>query len=149
MSILGDCKAQQPLAPIADIGGKTVLGMSGSLTNYINTGNPHICENDTFSLKSKSDDSKKNKKPSVFEKISLTGAPVSGYFIAGAVLAALLIKSVATGDFTKALKKMTTNIVSGAKIAHTKNSPKIAQFFKSIPGKCAGFFKKNAFWKKP
>lgn len=146
MSVLGNYQTQQPLVPIADIGGQKVLKMGGSLTNYINTGNAYIAENDSYTTQK--NNQKDIKKPSVAQKISSTGAPVVGYFIAGGVLAALLVKSIISGDFTKLIKKTGSSISNFAKKSYTKNAPKIAQFFKDIPTKFSGFIKK-IFSKKP
>ena len=147
MSVLGNCKIEQPLVPIAEIGGREVLGMSGSLVNYINTGNPHISQYDSFTPKNQAQIS--NKKANIFEKISATGAPVIGYFIAGGVLTALLVKSIIKGDFTKLAKNLGQNISAKAKKAYSNNAPKVAKFFKDIPTKCSSFFKKLTFKKKP
>lgn len=147
MGVLGNYQNNLPLMPIADIGGREVLGMSGSLTNYINTGNPHISQYDSFTPNKKP--LKTDKKPNIFEKISATGAPVIGYFIAGGVLAALLVKSIATGDFTKFIKKAGSGFSAGIKKSYAKNAPKVAQFFKEIPTKVSNLFKNFSLKKKP
>ena len=143
MSVLGNYQNQQPLVSTADIGGHRVLGMSGSLVNYINTGNPHVSQHDSFVPKKEAPT--KNKKQNVFDKISSTGAPIAGYFIAGGVFAALLVKSIVTGDFTKLIKNMGSGISNGAKKFYTKNAPKVAQFFKDIPTKFSEFINKTSF----
>lgn len=147
MSILGNYQNEYPLVSTADIGGHRVLGMSGSLVNYINTGNPNISQHDSFTPKKET--LNKTKKVNVLDKISSTGAPITGYLIAGGVLTALLVKSIVTGDFTKLIKKIGNGISSGAKKSYAKNAPKVAQFFKDIPTKISEFVKKLPFNKKP
>ena len=138
MTILGNYENQYPLVPIADIGGQRVLGMSGSLSNYINTGNAHIGPNDSFVPQK--NDTKKPKKANIFEKISATGAPVIGYVIAAGVTGALLFTSIKNGSFRKFFSKIGADISEAYNKFNTNNMPKIKKFFKDLPGKVSNFF---------
>ncbi len=138
MTILGNYENQYPLVPIADIGGQRVLGMSGSLSNYINTGNAHIGPNDSFVPQK--NDAKKPKKANIFEKISVTGAPVIGYVIAAGVTGALLFASIKNGSFKKFFSELGTNISKAYNNFKKTNMPKIKKFFEDIPSKVSSFF---------
>lgn len=69
---------------IADLGGRKTLGMGGSLTNYINTGNASIKKSnntDTFTLSNGS----QNKKKTGIAKIA-AGAAIAAAAVGGVIL---------------------------------------------------------------
>ena len=90
MGLNGNYNSKYGLVPIADIGGQKLLGMSGSLTNYINTGNAGPVDEFMPADKNNPSVSKKSKKMDIFGAI--------GALIATGVAAYALIK---TGNISK------------------------------------------------
>ena len=86
---------------IADIGGHKILGMSGSLTGYIRTGNPYDAQYYRKDEYINSNAQNKNKNNNSFLKTILQAATIAG----GAVAGYKLFKSGKLSDIKKYFEK--------------------------------------------
>lgn len=124
--------------PLADYGCKRVLGMGGSITGYINTGNPYhpkyyqrVQKNDEFMAQTKKETKKQNK----LSVLALVGslALIGGIFALGKKGTKGKVSETLKTGFSKIKNLFSKNVAQDAAAGAQKSS------FKE---KMKGFFKK-------